>query len=173
MFEVDRADTQAAKRARLIETPGLCYVAVDFLHDEVDERLEAAGWEPGRRSVMIWEGVTNYLTEPAVRHVLDWVGTTTPGSRLVFTYVHGGLLDGSVQFPGGRRVLGNVRRLGEPWTFGLFPDEVAGFVARSGLRLREDLGADDYRRRYLGDVAAPGSAFYRIALADVPSPAIA
>jgi hypothetical protein len=35
------------------------------------------------------------------------------------------------------------------------------------LTLREDLGADDYRRRYLGDRAMPGYTFYRIAIADV------
>jgi hypothetical protein len=32
---------------------------------------------------------------------------------------------------------------------------------------REDLGADDYRRRYLGAAAMPGYRFYRIAIADV------
>ena len=71
-----------------------------------------------------------------------------------------------------RRVRRDVRRLGEPWTFGLHPGAVAGFVARSGLRLCEDLGADDYRRRYLG-AAQPGYGFYRIALAEVPHAAAA
>jgi hypothetical protein len=64
-------------------------------------------------------------------------------------------------------MLGIVERLGEPWRFGLRPDAVAAFVARCGLTLREDLGADDYRRRYLGDGPMRGYAFYRIAIADV------
>jgi O-methyltransferase involved in polyketide biosynthesis len=85
----------------------------------------------------------------------------------VFTYVHGGLLDQTVTFHGGEQMMDNVRRLGEPWTFGLRPEAVGAFVARCGLRLREDLGADEYRRRYLGDHAWPGYAFYRIAIADV------
>jgi hypothetical protein len=63
-------------------------------------------------------------------------------------------------------MVANVRRLGEPWTFGLHPGAVGAFVARSGLRLCEDLGADDYRRRYLG-AAMPGYQFYRIAVAEV------
>jgi hypothetical protein len=81
--------------------------------------------------------------------------------------VHRGVLDGSVHFDGAARILSNVRQLGEPWTFGLHPGEVAGFVARSGLALRDDLGADDYRRRYLGPGPHPGYAFYRVAIADV------
>ena len=166
IYEVDRAETQAVKRARLPERAGLRYVAVDFLRDEVGASLAAAGWDPRRRSLVIWEGVTNYLTEAAVARTLSWVGTTAPGSRVVFTYVHAGLLDGSVAFDGGAHMMQNVRQLGEPWTFGLDPAAVAGFVGRCGLRLREDLGADDYRLRYLG-AAMPGYRFYRVACADV------
>jgi hypothetical protein len=52
-------------------------------------------------------------------------------------------------------------------TFGLHPGDAGAFAARSGLRLCEDVGADDYRRRYLGAAAMPGYQFYRIALAEV------
>lgn len=169
VFEVDRAETQAAKRARVPEGSPVRYVAVDFLRDEVGTRLEAAGWQPGRRTLCVWEGVTNYLTEDAVVKVLRWFATTAAGSAIVFTYVHGGLLDGTARFDGGDVILGNVKRLGEPWTFGLRPDAVGDFVARAGLQLREDLGADEYRRRYLGDAPVPGYAFYRLALAEVPA----
>jgi O-methyltransferase involved in polyketide biosynthesis len=92
------------------------------------------------------------------------MGRAAPGSTVVFTYVHAGLLDGSVRFAGGERIQRNVRELGEPWTFGLLPEAVAGFVARAGLTLVEDAGADDYRRRYLGETTR-GYAFYRIAVA--------
>jgi len=111
--------------------------------------------------------VTNYLTERAVVGTLAWIAGAGPGTRLVFTYVHAGLLDGSIAFDAGAQLIENVRRLGEPWTFGLHPDAVRPFLARAGLRLREDLGADDYRRRYLGAAAMPGYRFYRVATADV------
>jgi methyltransferase (TIGR00027 family) len=167
IYEVDRGDTQAVKRARVPDHPGVHYVAVDFLHDDVASSLAAAGWDRARPSLFVWEGVTGYLTEAAVVKTLDWLGTTAPGSRVVFTYLHAGLLDGTTPFPGGERVIDNVRRLGEPWRFGLHPEAVAGFVAASGLALRENLGADEYRRRYLGDAVAPGYGFYRLALAEV------
>ncbi len=172
VFEVDRADTQAAKRARLpgvdvADRRAVRYVAVDFLRDDVGAVLEAAGWQPRRRSLFVWEGVTGYLTEPAVTSVLRWIASTAAGSSAVFTYLHGGVLDGTVPLDGAQQMLDNVRRLGEPWTFGLHPEAVGEFVARCGLRLREDLGANDYRRRYLGDASFAGYAFYRIAIADV------
>jgi len=167
VFEVDRADTQAVKRAHVPDHPAVRYVAVDFLRDEVGASLAAAGWDRARRTMFVWEGVTNYLTEAAVVATLDWIAGAAAGSRVVFTYIHRGLLDGTVQFAGGEILIANVRRLGEPWTFGLHPDAVAGFVAARGLTLRDDQGADDYRRRYLGDGPHPGYAFYRIAAAEV------
>jgi methyltransferase (TIGR00027 family) len=171
VFEVDQADTQAQKRAQLADAGGVRYVAVDFLRDDVGAALEAAGWQPRRRSVFIWEGVTSYLNEPAVTSVLRWIATTAAGTRVVFTYLHGGLFDGSAQFDGAERSVARVRRVGEPWTFGLLPEAVEAFVARSGLRLRENLGADENRRRYLG--ATPrGSAFHRIAIAEVEGAAL-
>jgi methyltransferase (TIGR00027 family) len=168
VFEIDRAETQAAKRARVPDGSTVRYVAVDFLRDDVGDKLAAAGWQSQRRSLFLWEGVTNYLTEDAVAKVMRWFATAAAGSTVVFTYVHRGLLDGTVPFTGGERIVENVKRLGEPWTFGLRPDQVGDFVAQSGLRLRDDLGADDYRRRYLGDAPMTGYAFYRLAVADVP-----
>ncbi|HEY6175634.1 MAG TPA: SAM-dependent methyltransferase, partial [Kofleriaceae bacterium] len=170
VYEVDRADTQAVKRARVPPHPAVRYVAVDFLRDDLGAALAEAGWEASRRTLFLWEGVTNYLTAPAVIATLDWIGTTAPGGRIVFTYIHVGLLDGTASFTGGELLLDNVRRLGEPWTFGLHPEAVADFVAARGLALRDDLGADDYRRRYLGG-DNPGYAFYRIAAAEVARPA--
>lgn len=166
VFEVDQADTQAQKRAKLPDATGVRYVAVDFRRDDVGTALEAKGWDPRRRSVFVWEGVTTYLNEPAVTAVLRWIATTAAGGSVVFTYVHRGVFDGTPRFEGSERVMANVRRLGEPWTFGLLPEALGEFVARAGLRLREDLGADDYRRRYLEDVPS-GYAFYRVAIADV------
>ena len=167
IFEVDRGATQDFKRSRVPSRDGsLRYVCVDFLKDDVFDRLSEAGWSKHERTLFIWEGVTNYLTEDAVATVLACIGETAPGTTVVFTYVHRGLLDRSVRFEGAEVMLNMVRALGEPWTFGLAPDEVSPFVARCGLHLSEDLGADEYRTRYLG-ANMRGYAFYRVAVAEV------
>jgi methyltransferase (TIGR00027 family) len=174
VFEVDRADMQAAKREGIEAARELGarrdvrYVAVDFGEDDLAASLTSAGWERTCASVFVWEGVTNYLTETAVAKVLTFIGGAAPGTLLVFTYVHRGVIDGTARFDGADKLLRNVRRLGEPWTFGLRPDEVGGFLARFGLDLEEDVGADEYRRRYLGGTRElRGYAFYRIAVARV------
>ena len=172
VFEVDRAEIQARKRARISSghLPGtrtdVAYVPVDFAKDDLAASLTSAGWDRARPSIVLWEGVTNYLTEDAVSKVLALIGTTAPGTTLVFTYIHRGVIDGTVSFAGAQKLVRSVRALGEPWTFGLRPDEVEPFVARFGLKLRENLGADEYRQRYLGAGARDlrGYAFYRVAV---------
>jgi methyltransferase (TIGR00027 family) len=173
VFEVDRAETQAAKREGIEAAHELGvrrdvrYVVVDFGKDDLAARLTSAGWDPARASVFVWEGVTNYLTEAAVAKVLTLIGRAAPETLVVFTYVHRDVIDGTARFDGADKLLRNVNRLGEPWTFGLRPDEVGRFLARFGLDLEQDVGADEYRRRYLGGGARDlrGYAFYRIAVA--------
>jgi len=62
-----------------------------------------------------------------------------------------------------------VRKLGEPWTFGLLPDAVSAFVGRFGLVLKKDWGADEYRDLYLPSHASErrGYGFYRAAVTRV------
>jgi methyltransferase (TIGR00027 family) len=175
VFEVDRAETQVVKRQSIESARALGvrrdvhYVAVDFGKDDLAAALASAGWDRTCASMFVWEGVTNYLTEAAVAKVLTVVGEAAPGTVLLFTYVHRGVIDGTARFEGADDLLRNVRRLGEPWTFGLHPDEVRDFLVRFGLELEEDLGADDYRRRYLGGDSRElrGYAFYRLAVARV------
>lgn len=166
IYEVDRADTQAVKRRRVKAADNVRYVAVDFLRDTVDDRLRTAGWSPTKPTFVLWEGVTNYLSESAVSAVLAWVGGMPAPSTIAFTYIHRGVLDGTGRFQGAQRMVDSVKRLGEPWTFGIEPSELGAFVGRAGLEVREDLGADEYRTRYLGGDHA-GYAFYRICVATV------
>jgi methyltransferase (TIGR00027 family) len=174
VFEIDRPATLRAKqerlRRRLPRLPGhVVFVEADLEEQDLEPALRSAGFRPTSRSLFVWEGVTNYLTEDAVDTTLRRVGAlAAPGSRLLFTYVHRGFLDGSSAFPAGRRLSRTLQRIGEPWTFGLDPAEVPGFLARRGFRILEDWGAVDYRSRYLGERALRlrGYEFYRAALAE-------
>lgn len=168
VFELDRADTQNQKRDRLRAQPNVRdvhYVAVDFGVDDFIERLTASGWSAQSPTLFIWEGVTNYLDEASVAKVLTAIGALPPGTSVVFTYIHRGVIDGTVSFDGADKLVRNVKAMREPWRFGIDPLEIADYLARFGLALEEDLGADEYRRRYLGSKALRGYAFYRIAVA--------
>jgi len=172
IFEVDRAETQREKRARLAGCAAarddVRYVPLDLAQEDLGAALAAAGWSAARPTIFVWEGVTNYLRAEDVAGVLRFVGGTAPRGRIVFTYVHRGAIDGSVPFPGAAEIRRNVERLGEPWTFGLAPEQLRTYLAGFGLALEEDLGADAYRARFLGsDGPFAGYAFYRVAVARV------
>lgn len=174
VFEVDHPRTQAAKRDRLRRRlggfpPHVTFVGIDFDRQPLDGALTAAGFDPTRRAFFVWEGVTNYLTGPAVAATLRFIGSTASGGRLHFTYVHRGLLDGSAAFTRTGGLAQTLRRTGEPWTFGLDPSDVPDYLAEQGLKLIEDVGSVDYRKRYLKptDRTPVGYEFYRVALACV------
>lgn len=88
VFEVDHPASQRYKRQRMGEHEGLHYVAVDFQRDDLAERLTNAGFDPGRVTVWIWEGVTMYLSTAAVDATLRQLQTlSAPGSRVLVSYM--------------------------------------------------------------------------------------
>jgi methyltransferase (TIGR00027 family) len=172
VFEVDQPATLERKVERLREHRGdgakshVVRVALDFKRDELGRALINAGLRADRPTFYIWEGVTNYLSAEAVDEVLRFVAhESAPKSRILFTYVHSGVLDGSVAFAGWDRLSLTLSKVGEPWSFGIHPDRIATFLQERGLRLIEDLGAADYRARY--QERGHGYEFYRAVLAEV------
>ena len=177
IFEVDHPQTFATKREQLSllldrQPANLTFVQIDFNRQSLEDVLGRAGFDPSRPSIFLWEGVTNYLTAEAVTAVLRFVASCAAGTELIFTYVHRLALDQPATFPDAEKLLRSLEQIGEPWTFGLLPEEVSAFLAATGLRLREDVGSSDYRARFMGQRGRhmKGYAFYRVAIADVPIP---
>jgi methyltransferase (TIGR00027 family) len=132
VFEVDQPVTQARKRERLgklvPQVPGhVEFVSIDFNERSLFDGMKGTGFQPGRRNFFIWEGVTEYLSADAVDATFRFVvGVSASGSALVFTYTDAGLIDGTKEFAGGKRLL-NLNRLGgEPYRFGLIITSVGG-----------------------------------------------
>src|SRR5579862_2692411 len=73
-FEVDHPATQADKRQRIsrlgLATPQLSFIPADFTADPVAEPLLAAGLNPGRGALFLFEGVAAYLERPVIERVL-------------------------------------------------------------------------------------------------------
>jgi methyltransferase (TIGR00027 family) len=174
VFEVDHPDTQATKRRLLERALGavpatLRFVACDFTRGALASAMAAAGWREPARSLILWEGVTNYLTADAVDATLRWCASAAPGSLLLFTYVHRDILERPERFVGTPQLFASLERAGERFTFGIDPGELAGFLAARGFALESDVGAAEFRQRYFGDAARRmrGHEFYRVALARV------
>jgi len=173
VFEVDYPITLLRKTNEMKRVLGalpsnLAYVSADFNTQSLGQIMRDSGFIANRRSFFIWEGVTNYLTGQAVGDALTYIGReTAPGSFIAFTYVHKGLLDGSKQFVGTYHLWKTLQRTGEPWTFGIYPTHLQACLGSRGLTLLEDLGASEYRERYMGSSAhtMQGYEFYRVAYA--------
>jgi methyltransferase (TIGR00027 family) len=174
VFEVDHPDTQRAKRQALARALGsvprhVTFVPIDFNREALASVMPAAGYRQSARTFILWEGVTNYLTQDGVDATLRWCASASPGSRLLFTYVHRDVLTKPESFVGTARLFATLAKARERLTFGIDPIALPDFLAERGLRLERDVGAAEYRQRYLKDAARKirGHEFYRVAVARI------
>jgi methyltransferase (TIGR00027 family) len=176
VFEVDHPATQAKKKDVVTRRFGtlpshVTLVPIDFSMSTLDMVMRDSGYRNEARTFFICEGVTHYLSAPAVDAMFRYVArSAAAGSQMVFTYIHRGILDQSATFPGADKTLATVRRAGEPYTFGFEPIELPRYLAARKLILIEDVGARTYRERYLtplGRGQEPLAEFQRAALVEV------
>lgn len=152
IFEVDQPVNIARKAAAVRRVLGALplsvrLVALNFEHDDVLTALVEHGYQTSFRTFFVWEGVTQYLTESAVRATLAGLRAAAPGSRLVFTYVRQDFIDGSNRY-GTPRLYHRVGA-GKLWHFGLQTEQVADFLAGYGWRLIEQAGPEQMVQRYV------------------------
>ncbi len=151
VLELDLPGTQQYKVERLRGVPALAaevrFIPTDFTTEPLGDVLGAAGLDRTNPVLFVWEGVTQYLPEAAVRSTLACIGASVPGSALVFTYVRRGIVDGSAWdgWSDGQRPRLDAS---EPWIFGLEPGEVPGLLDSYGLSLVDDVGEAEFRSRY-------------------------
>jgi methyltransferase (TIGR00027 family) len=154
VFEIDHPATQTHKRRvleRLDVASPSTYVTWDFETQALDDlpaALAEAGHAASAPSLTIWEGVTMYLTEPAIdaslRAITSW---SAPASQLAMTYFAKSRL---AQPSWATRALATlVSRIGEPWRFGWSPDELPDYLAARGLELVDDIALADAARDLL------------------------
>jgi methyltransferase (TIGR00027 family) len=149
VLELDLPETQQYKVKRLHGVRALAaevrFIPTDFTTQPLGDALDAAGLDRASPVLFVWEGVTQYLPEAAVRATLACIGASVPGSALVFTYVRRGVIDGSAWDGLADRPR---RDASEPWLFGLAPGEVPGLLDSYGLSLVDDVGEAEFRSRY-------------------------
>lgn len=153
VFEVDLPINIARKHnivAKVLGAPppSVHLVPVDFERDDLLSALAGSGYHAGSRTFFVWEGVTQYLTESAVRATFDQLSSVAAGSRIDFTYVRSDFLSGAALY-GADTLHRKFVRKREIWKFGMHPEDVAAFLAGYGWRLREQLGPDEIRDRYI------------------------
>jgi methyltransferase (TIGR00027 family) len=170
VFEVDHPATQGWKR-RLVRAAGLpeqghlTYVPVNFEtaregESDLRTRLGAAGFDAGAPTFFAWLGVVPYLTLPAFRATVGFMGGHPAGSGVVFDYSQPRHV-----LPLRERVArdlfaARVARAGEPFQLFFTPREAAQELNRQAAFFNlEDLGAPELNSLYFADrLQVPGVA---------------
>jgi methyltransferase (TIGR00027 family) len=178
VFEVDLPGTAKLKKTRLEKVLGavpenVTLVGLDFDRQNLGDSLSAAGFQKGKRTLFIWEGVTQYISAEAVDSTLRFVSAVSGvGSAIVFTYVRRGIIDGTDRPEWMGSMLSFASKVGSPMIFGLDQAELAPYLADRGLELQEDVGTADYQERYLEPIGRSLNVFdgERAAYAQVTRP---
>jgi methyltransferase (TIGR00027 family) len=156
VIEVDHPVSQASKRAHIRRILGhepehVTFVEIDFMRDDLDSVLTAAGHKHTARTLFIWSGVSPYLPEPAVANVLSWVGAHGhPGTSIAFDACWQGVIDGSHEYRGTAEWLRAVAKMGEPVRWGIPEGRVPETLSHFALRPSSIVTAADGGPAYFG-----------------------
>ena len=88
LFEVDAPATQKSKLNALksFRNNKVRFVTANFETESWLQKLVEAGFDPKQKSVIIWEGISYYLTASAIEQTLESVSKCEKGTKLVFDY---------------------------------------------------------------------------------------
>ena len=170
VIEIDHPNTSSYKvrvlKKSLSKLPdNILYYQLDLNKESLDDMIS---WNPidlTKRTAIIWEGVTNYLSAPAIDNVFRFLSRFAGGSYVIFTYVHRMVLDNPQLFYGAEKLLQDLEKIEERWTFGFRPEDLKQFLHKFNWALLEDKGAVEYRRKYMPRNTEKGYEFYRVAFA--------
>ena len=136
--EIDHPSTSVAK-ARGIEKVGqpenMVRIAADLGERSLPKVLSEDGhWDASQRSVIVAEGLFQYLTDEEVRGLLtDAAVCTSPGSRIAFSHA----------IPGDRKLLSAlVRLISEPWKSEVRSEDLPSYVDGTGWAMISDVDDD-------------------------------
>ncbi len=150
VIEIDHPATQRRKRAiaRGLVHPDLWSRTAWVSHDlsrPIDGSSALRAVAGGRtRAFCVAEGLLSYLPRKAVRGIFAWIAATcAPDSGVVFMY-------GDRELVEGRNLINeSVKKAGESFASGWWPDEMASECRGAGLVVEEDLPEAELNERYL------------------------
>jgi methyltransferase (TIGR00027 family) len=154
VFEIDRPDTQAWKRQRLVElgygiSGGLTLVPVDFeAGDAWRQKLAAAGFDTARPAVVTSTGVSMYLTCEAITALLREVAALAPGSTFAMSFLLPLELAEPAVRSGMEMAEKGARASGTPFISFFTPAEMLALARDAGFREVRHVSAADLAARY-------------------------
>jgi methyltransferase (TIGR00027 family) len=156
-FEVDRPETQAWKRRRLVELgigvpEWLRMVPIDFeTGASWWDGLRAAGFQPGDRAVVASTGVSMYLSKDTTAATLRQLAALAPGSTVVISFLLPVELVDGADRPGLETSARGARSSGTPFVSFFTPDELVTMARDAGfVEVRHVAGKELAERYFAG-----------------------
>jgi methyltransferase (TIGR00027 family) len=157
VFELDAPTTQITKieqyRKRGIEVPSnLTFVPINFEKESVSEKLKEAGFKKGMKTLVILEGVLQYLKPEAAYATLDTIKNQAgTGSWLLFDYAHASVLHREKNLNGETGMMKRLDKYGESWQFGLEEADVEPLLSKYGFKLLDRKGSKELEWAFFRD----------------------
>ncbi|MCP4692068.1 MAG: SAM-dependent methyltransferase [Desulfobacterales bacterium] len=159
VFEVDHPMTQAVKVDVIRKIFGalpdhVTYTPVIFGEERLDEKLIENGYDPGRKTLFILEGLTMYIPPPAMDGLLQFiVHASGPGSALAADCFSKAVVDGTSPLKEARVLRQFVENEGSQLMFGIEETEMEAFFENRGFHPVTALTPDDCKEKYFRGVS--------------------
>lgn len=149
VFEVDRPETQAYKRERIRDARSnpvvaqrlnrVKFVPVNFNTQKLEDQLPESGYSTSKRTLFLWEAVTQYITPEAVDSVLAFIKSSSgAGSVVCFDFKYKEAVEGKKSYAGiGLKTF--VGQENEPYIFGVPEGETSAFLSARGFALQRQV----------------------------------
>lgn len=112
----------------------VAFVPCNFTKDNVVEKLAECGCDFNLPTLILWEGVTYFLTKKNIEHYLKLLKDNFNNKlHITLDYAFRDYVEGDLNFYGAKELYDILIELGEPHLFGLNYDEVSDFFDNRGF----------------------------------------
>lgn len=164
-FEVDLPQTIQSKADHLTRTldqipESLVFIDIDFNQQQLD-RIFEFGFQSHQPAAYIWQGVSYYLPQENVSQVLDFIGSNmAEQSMLVFDCCTPLMTFKNDEIPGIAYNIDKLAEIGEPYRFGMYPDDMKSWLRNKGFQQIEILMIDELEQHSLHRKTLPNNGWY-------------
>jgi len=157
IFELDAGTTQIIKtsqfKKRQVNFPeNVTLIPINFELESILPKLEKAGFRRDARTLLLMEGVLQYINPVSVRQIMAALKkVTAPGSRLICDFAQASFFSQDKSGFGKSGLKKRLARFGETFQFGLDDSEVGPFFGEYGFKLIEYVKPADLEEMYFKD----------------------
>ena len=163
IYEVDQKEIQDIKRSEIhsnvLNLENVKYVSVDFNHESLKKQLLNAGFDQSKSTVFTLEGVSQYISKPAMNSILKEVALLTKNSYATFymSYVNIALKTDiktcfGIGYPNPEKKAKTVMRfaskVGEPWISFYSAKEIEEMLSSCGFEIKANKTLKDFNLAY-------------------------